>query len=488
MISKALEKARAYESEAVKKIPAEERPGFHFSVPAGWMNDPNGFSVYKGEYHLFYQYYPYAPHWDSMHWGHAKTSDFVRWNYLPAALAPDRDYDSYGVFSGSALEEDGKHVLLYTGVSEEISKDGKKQILQNQCLAIGDGIDYEKCENNPVITSDMLPVENFREDFRDPKIWKEDDGYYAVVGSRSADESGQIAMFKSKNLKDWEFWCILDKSENRYGKMWECPDFFPVGKAHVLMVSPQDMEAEGLEFHNGNNTIFLIGTYDKKNRKFCRENVQAVDYGLDFYAPQTMVTGDGRRIMIAWMKSWDADIRTGEGEWSGMMTFPRELSLKNGRIFQNPVRELQQYYANPVVYEEVIGKNNTRLEEINGRMMDLCVETERGSCGKMEICLAQNEKYCTKILYDFEKSILHFDRTHSGLRRDLNCQRSMHAENQEGKIKIRILMDRYSVEIFVNDGESAMTSVIPTPMEAKEITFCSEGEIRARVSKFDIVL
>ena len=112
MSSEKLNKARVYEQKGALKVPEEQRPAFHLSVPTGWMNDPNGFSFYRGDCHLFYQYNPYSVCWDAMHWGHAKTADFIRWEYLPAALAPDEKYDEIGVFSGSAIEADGKHVLL----------------------------------------------------------------------------------------------------------------------------------------------------------------------------------------------------------------------------------------------------------------------------------------------------------------------------------------------------------------------------------------
>lgn len=108
------------------------------------MNDPNGFSDYKGEHHLFFQYYPYATHWDSMHWGHAKSTDFIKWEYLPTALAPDQDYDNSGVFSGSAIEDGEKQILIYTGVEEKAAPNGEKCIRQNQCVAIGNGVEYEK--------------------------------------------------------------------------------------------------------------------------------------------------------------------------------------------------------------------------------------------------------------------------------------------------------------------------------------------------------
>ena len=111
-MSEMLEKARKYEFTQGQQIKAEDRPAFHITPYVGWMNDPNGFSCYKGEYHLFYQYNPYNTHWDSMHWGHVVSKDLLHWDYLPAALAPDQDYDKVGCFSGSAIElEDGRKLI-----------------------------------------------------------------------------------------------------------------------------------------------------------------------------------------------------------------------------------------------------------------------------------------------------------------------------------------------------------------------------------------
>ena len=117
MTSQTLREARKYEEAAEKIIKKEDRPDFHLSVRTGWLNDPNGFSYYKGEYHLFYQYYPYEAKWGSMHWGHAVSKDLLHWEYLPAALAPDEAYDKDGCFSGSAVVlPDGRHLLMYTCV------------------------------------------------------------------------------------------------------------------------------------------------------------------------------------------------------------------------------------------------------------------------------------------------------------------------------------------------------------------------------------
>lgn len=485
-MSELLEKARNYEKVAIDKIPNSERPAFHFSNPVGWMNDPNGFSEYKGEHHLFFQYYPYATHWDSMHWGHAKSKDFIQWDYLPAALAPDQKYDNFGVFSGSALEDGDKQVLIYTGVEEETLENGEKKTAQNQCIAVGDGINFEKYTVNPVITSDLLPEGSSREDFRDPKMWKENDRYYVVAGSRSEDGSGQIALFYSDDLENWKLGNILDRSENKLGKMWECPDFFPIEDKQVLLISPQEMDAVELEFHNGNNTAFLIGEYDRKKMQFTRKAVQNVDYGLDFYAPQTMLTEDGRRVMIGWMQSWDNSMYPADQLWSGMMTIPRELSLKEGRVYQMPVRELENYRKNAVSYTDVCIKEETALSGMEGRMIDMMLDIKGKEYGKCRIKLASDGKLYSEIIYDREDGILTFDRTHSGHRRDTISTRSMNVKSKNDVLRLRILVDRYSVEIFVNDGEQVMTSLIYTPVTAGGIAFSSNGRTYMNITKYDI--
>ena len=145
MVSTQLQKARDFEARQGAQIPDPERPVFHATPTVGWMNDPNGFSVYQGKCHLFYQYHPYSNEWGPMHWGHLTTQDFIHWERLPAALAPDQPFDDAGCFSGGAVElPDGKHLLMYTGVRREQNEKGAWHDVQTQCVAIGDGLNYEK--------------------------------------------------------------------------------------------------------------------------------------------------------------------------------------------------------------------------------------------------------------------------------------------------------------------------------------------------------
>ena len=197
MISQTLRDARRYEEEMERKIAKEDRPDFHLSSRAGWMNDPNGLSYYKGKYHMFYQYHPYDSHWGPMHWGHAVSKDLLHWEYLPVSLAPDADFDRDGCFSGSAIVlPDGRHLLLYTGVSKETQPDGSLRDIQTQCVAIGDGVDYEKYTGNPVLARNDLPDGSSKFDFRDPKIWQRPDGSYrCVAGNCTMDGDGRILLF-----------------------------------------------------------------------------------------------------------------------------------------------------------------------------------------------------------------------------------------------------------------------------------------------------
>lgn len=485
-----LVQARKIEETGIAGVPEESRPVYHLSSPVGWMNDPNGFSVYEGEYHLFFQYHPFSNAWGPMHWGHCKSKDFIQWEYLPLALAPDQEYDAGGCYSGSALEADGEHVLVYTGVIDRYLEDGTHDYRQVQCIAKGNGVDYQKYEGNPVLDGQGLPEGCSREDFRDPKVWKEGERYYMAVGNRNADGNGQALLYQSSDLKQWEFLCILDQSLGEYGKMWECPDFFPLGEKQVLLVSPQDMRAQGYEFHNGNNSIFLSGNYEESTYRFQREGAAAADYGLDFYAPQTILAPDGRRIMVGWMQSWDARFMGGLLKWSGMMTIPRELSMREGRVYQNPVRELEGYRGNLVEYKGEKLAGTASFPGINGRIIDLQVEIIGFGFHHFAIRFAKNEEYEMLLQYNRQRNCLTIDRTHSGLVRDVVCRRKMEARPvmPEGRevLKIRLLLDRYSAEVFVNDGERTMTSLFLTPMEADGIVFDTDGEACLNIRKYDI--
>ena len=480
--------ARAYEQAAGGKIPRDSRPVFHLTPLTGWMNDPNGFSWYHGQYHLFYQYNPYDTEWDAMHWGHAVSQDLLHWTYLPAALAPDASYDSFGCFSGSAAElPDGRQLLMYTGVRQEGGD--KEREYQTQCIAVGDGKDYVKYGKNPVLDSDVLPEDLSPYDFRDPKMWRtEDGGYRCVIGARRNDKRGVLLLFDSTDGFEWKYTGVLAENDGRFGLMWECPDFFPLDGKQVLFVSPQDMLPEGFEYHNGNGTVCLTGRMD--GNRFVEEHNQAIDYGIDFYAPQTILTPDGRRVMIGWMQNWDTCKTTGyeERPWFGQMSLPRELFLKNGRLYQQPIRELSQYRSGQVEYRDVLLDGEKRLEGIEGRVIELDIRLRPADPGtpyqKFIMKFVRDEKYYSVLSYRPYESWLQIDRKFSGSRRAYIHQRRCLVSDRQGEIRLHVILDRFSVEVFINDGEQVMTATILTGSDAKEISFEADGKVAMDITKY----
>ncbi|MGI6211298.1 MAG: glycoside hydrolase family 32 protein [Anaerovoracaceae bacterium] len=483
-MSQVLRDARRFEEERGAFISPEERPDFHLSARVGWMNDPNGFSFYNGRYHLFYQYHPYDSHWGPIHWGHAVSDDLLHWEYLPAAMAPDAFYDRDGCFSGSAITvPGGRQLLMYTGIVFENAADGTRQQLQTQNIAFGDGLNYEKYSGNPVLTAEDLPEGGSRYGFRDPKIWKKRDGTYrALVANDREGHGGQLLLYRSRDALEWEFDHVFVENHYRIGRMWECPDFFELDGTHVVLISSQDMLPKGLEYHNGNGSFYYLGNYNEEKEIFTPTTDHAVDYGIDFYAPQTILTPDGRRVMIGWMQNWDTcNLHTKSTPWFGQMSIPRELFIKDGILHQRPIRELERLRGNPVSYRNVELEGGwIHLPGISGRKIDLdlkiIMEESAGVYERFVIRFAENTKFFSEVIFFPHESTLKIDRKFSGSRRAVVHQRRAIVPQRGGNIRLRMILDRYSCEIFVNGGEKVLSMTYYTDLDADGISFFADGK------------
>ena len=314
--------ANTYIKQNSYKIQAQDRFKYHVTGEIGWINDPNGFSYYNGKIHLFYQHNPYDIKWGPMHWGHVTSTDFVKWNYESVALAPDKEYDYIGAFSGSAVEFNGKYYLVYTGAS-----DGK----QVQCLAVSDnGINFTKYEGNPILDEKDLPANTSIKDFRDPKVWVKDGTAYMIVSARnSSNQYSKLLLFKSSNMYDWTYaGRVIANNSNmgeKLGIMFECPDVFELNGKSVVIVSPQSVAGH----RNADSNVYIVGdlSYQTGNlENWSYESINEIDNGFDFYAPQTMEMNDGRRIMVAWMASWNRQPIYSSVGFAGA-DIPRELTL-----------------------------------------------------------------------------------------------------------------------------------------------------------------
>ena len=290
------------ETAAVGMAMQKSRLTHHLMPPTGWLNDPNGLCWYKGRYHVFFQYSPFEANGGLKFWGHYSSEDMINWRYEGVPLLPDSVYDCHGVYSGSALAEEDKLHLFYTG---NVKMDGDYDYINNgRCSSTlhvesEDGIRFGTKEE--AISWTDYP-ENYTCHIRDPKVWKDGEKYHMILGGRQKSDKGAVLFYKSDDLKNWTFDRDLT-TENTFGYMWECPDFFALGDQEVLSVSPQGLTREEYRFQNIYQSGYFILKDDKPEEKDFRE----WDYGFDFYAPQTFQDGKGRRIIIGWMGMPDAD-------------------------------------------------------------------------------------------------------------------------------------------------------------------------------------
>ncbi|MFZ0370589.1 MAG: glycoside hydrolase family 32 protein [Halobacillus sp.] len=454
---------------------------YHFMAPSSWINDPNGLIQHKGVYHLFYQHYPYGVDWGPMHWGHATSTDLVHWKHEPLALAPSEDYEyeegntEVGCFSGSAVSNGDELCLIYTGHVEGKSP---KEI---QALASSeDGIHFTKHEQNPIISG---PPADFSEDFRDPKVWKYEGIWYMVVGS-SRNGNGAIPLFKSTDLVNWTYIAAALEGDGTQGDMWECPDLFPLDDKHMLITSPMNMD-------DGKNMI-MVGDMDYDNGKFHPESVKEIDDGFDFYAAQTFEDERGRRILIAWMDTWETEFPTKTEGWSGAMTIPRQVFLdENQDVSFLPVPELEvlreQHH-----FEENLSLSSGKSHDLNKHRglehsyeinLDIILpENQTSGRVGLELRASMDGSENTLVYYDVAAGELVVDTTRSGGKTPQGLSKTK--IEVEDKLSLRLFMDASSLEVFTANGRSWITSRIYPESSHKGVNVYTEGT-EAYVEKVD---
>lgn len=456
--------------KAKEKMNNRYRLGYHIMAPANWINDPNGLIQYKGEYHVFYQHHPYDENWGPMHWGHVKSKDLVHWEHLPIALAPTEDYEKDGCFSGSAVDDNGVLTLIYTG---NIFIDREKDILdQSQCIATStDGIHFTKEIVNPVISKH--PSEGSGH-FRDPKVWKHEDHWYMVLGTRK-ESIGKVVLYKSKNLRKWDYLGVLAEGNGTEGYMWECPDFFEIGGKYVLLFSPQGIESEGENYQNLFQTGYIVGDFSYDTLEFPRSEFKELDHGHDFYAVQSFLDNKGRRIAIGWMDMWESNMPTKEDGWCGALTLPRELTLdENNKLLMNPVGELSLLRESE--HRVCVNKpiNGNYFVETKDELIEIKVEfdlahTTAESVGLKIRGLSDEE---TILEYQLENQKLILDCSKHGKGRDgVRCTK---VESNQ-LLSLRVFIDRSSIEVFANNGQATMTSRIYPSEERLGIELFTEN-------------
>ena len=457
------------------------RPTYHFSPLYGWMNDPNGMVYKDGEYHLFYQHNPYGSKWGNMHWGHAISKDLINWEHRPDAITPD----ALGtIFSGSAVVDTDNTAGFGAGAIVAIYTQNSDRQVQSIAYSTDNGRSFTKYENNPVLTSDAR-------DFRDPKVfWHKETQRWIMLLAVGQE----MQIFSSSNLKDWAFESSFGEGQGAHGGVWECPDLFelPVDgtneKKWVLLCNLNPGGPFG-----GSATQYFVGTFNGK--EFVNESpsqTKWMDWGKDHYATVTWSDApDNRRIAIAWMSNWQYANDVPTSQYRSPNSVPRDLSLftVDGETYLQSAPSPELLALRDVSKKRSFKVNGTRtIKEMipgNGGAYEIELTIENQHADVIGFRLYNDKGEEVDMQYDMKEKKFSMDRRKSG---EVSFNENFpmltwtaieqgRNEEQDGKeaLKLRLFVDKSSVEAFGDGGRFVMTNQVFPSEPYNHIDFYSKG-------------
>ena len=450
------------------------RPTYHFSPLYGWMNDPNGMVYKDGEYHLFYQHNPYGSKWGNMHWGHAISKDLINWEHRPDAITPD----ALGtIFSGSAVVDTDNTAGFGAGAIVAIYTQNSDRQVQSIAYSTDNGRSFTKYENNPVLTSDAR-------DFRDPKVfWHKETQRWIMLLAVGQE----MQIFSSSNLKDWAFESSFGEGQGAHGGVWECPDLFelPVDgtneKKWVLLCNLNPGGPFG-----GSATQYFVGTFNGK--EFVNESpsqTKWMDWGKDHYAAVTWSDApDNRRIAIAWMSNWQYANDVPTSQYRSPNSVPRDLSLftVDGETYLQSAPSPELLKLRDISKKRSFKVNGTRTikDMIAGNEgayeIELTIENQYADVIGFHLYNDKGEE--VDMQYDMKEKKFSMDRRKSG---DVGFNENFPMltwtaiESGKDELKLRLFVDKSSVEAFGDGGRFVMTNQVFPSEPYTHIDFYSKG-------------
>ncbi|WP_393965532.1 glycoside hydrolase family 32 protein [Exiguobacterium sp. S22-S28] len=444
------------------------RFSFHIQPPTGLLNDPNGFIYHNGTYHLFYQWFPLGPVHGLKYWYHMTSKDLVHWFDEGAALIPNDDPDSHGAYSGSGFIKNDQVHIMYTGNKRDA------EWTRHTSQIVGHLRSDGRIEKHLPPAIPTVP-NGYTEHFRDPKVFQSEGTWYCIIGAQRTDLTGCAVIYQSEDAEQWTLIGELQTDYPRFGYMWECPDYFELEGQGVLLFSPQGIEPKGDHFQNIFQSGYFIGKpLTLPDLTFQHEDFVELDFGFDFYAPQTTLAADGRRILVGWMGLPDITYPSDRYNWAHGLTLPRELTLENQHLRQRPVRELtalrkETLYADEFVLEHSFSPAHAETFELELSHLQLLSDT-------LTFKLRVSDQEETVLRYEAQTRRFTFDRTHSGAEipatdygttRSVTLVEPLHA--------LRLFVDRSSVEVFLNDGEAVASARIFPKSTSQDIILAGEA-------------
>ncbi|OON96461.1 MAG: hypothetical protein ATN36_00710 [Epulopiscium sp. Nele67-Bin005] len=412
------------------------RQHLHLEPPTGFLNDPNGLCYFDGKYHIYFQYCKDNAEGKSpKSWGYYTTTNWQDYQFEGEAILPDIDEDRHGAYSGTSFIERDTQYIFYTGnVKEEGNFDYITAGRQSNTILVTSK-DGKNISDKIIVLNNSNYPKNLSCHIRDPKVFKLEDTYYMILGARTHDDKGCILFYKSYNLLEWEF--VSETTKENMGYMWECPDWITIEGQNYLSISPQGLKSSEFQYQN----VYQSG-YMKASNEISNLNLETFvewDMGFDFYAPQTFVDKDGRTILIGWFGLPDIEYEnlTTQQGYQHCLTLPRVIQKDfDGKLYQIPHEIIETNRQTPFELTELPTKLPTPFEIVGYSKEDFSIILDN----KLEISYTKGE-----LKLEF------YDKTYGG-GRDIRRAKINSCKN------IRVIVDSSSIEIFVNNGEIAMSS------------------------------
>ncbi|WP_311407704.1 sucrose-6-phosphate hydrolase [Liquorilactobacillus uvarum] len=429
---------------------------YHIRPESGLLNDPNGFSFFNNQWHLFYQSFPFGAVHGLKSWFHLVSNDLVHWDRKGLTLKPDSAFDSHGTYSGSAHVIDDKLFLMYTGNVRD--KNWTRHPYQNGAWL----------DKNNHLTKMLHPLfgqpEHTTDHFRDPQLLNINNTYYALLGAQDKDTlTGKIALFRSHDLKKWEDLGYLSFTNNNMGYMIECPNLVFIDGKPTLIFCPQGLNKNITSYDNIYPNVFVIGdTVDLDKSFFSTSQVAPVnlDEGFDVYATQAFNGPDGKAYAISWVGLPDISYPTDKENWAHCLSQVKQLTIKNGQLYQHPVPAM----ANLRINGRHLSAGNKSHRKVflmkrSSKHFELKLTIAAQQSGKLHLAADENLTHSLELEFSTtENAFLTVERGRSGISfaENYGTKRSITLPSSKA-LDLDIFFDNSVCEIFVNNGLNVCT-------------------------------
>lgn len=407
---------------------------FHLEMPKGLVNDPNGLCYHQGKYQIFFQWNPFGCEHKHKHWTYTQTTDFINYTKPQIALAPVDKFDKDGCYSGSARSKNNKLEIIYTAnLKDEQNIRYPRQVLVKQ----DDDGDFIKEK----IIIDTVP-KGYTTHFRDPYIFIKNNRSFIILGAQRENLTGCALIYEEID-ENWIFRGELKTRLTDFGYMWECPNLFTIEDKDILVFCPQGLKAQKYQYQNLYQAGYLIGQFNPDTLEFTHGEFHEFDMGFDFYAPQVLVH-ENRHILIGWVGMPDKlqDYPTIDDGWVHSLTLPRELILKNDKLYQRPIAELNKLNQNTTtkINTDKISLSANKKLEISIPLKDISSWQ-----GKLKF----NDEYIL-LTYDKNTSVFTIDRNQLKLGGKGVRQFLVKAQDE---LNLSVYIDNSIIELYLQDGE-----------------------------------